>query len=507
VNTISKQDLTDSIRDALQYISYYHPPDFIRAMHAAWQREEAPAARDAMAQILINSRLCAEGHRPICQDTGIVNVFLKIGMDVRWDTDSSIDDMVNTAVREAYLDPDNPLRGSIVSDPAGARRNTGDNTPAVIHKDVVPGDTVEVIVAAKGGGSENKSRFAILNPSDDIVEWVLAQVPTMGAGWCPPGILGIGIGGTAEKAMLLAKEAILEPITLHELQARGPRNRLEELRLELYEKVNALGIGAQGLGGLTTVLDVKVKDYPTHAASKPVALIPNCAATRHVHFTLDGSGPAHLVPPGLEDWPRITQEHAGASRRVQLEGLTRADIAAWQPGETLLLSGRFLTGRDAAHKRIVDCIERGEPLPAGLDFNGRFVYYVGPVDPVGDEVVGPAGPTTATRMDKFTDVMLEKTGLLGMIGKAERGPQAIDTIARHGAVYLIATGGAAYLVSKAIRAARVVAFPELGMEAVYEFEVEDMPVTVAVDARGDSVHESGPREWRMRIAGIPVVKG
>ncbi len=507
MNTISKQDFTDSICDALQYISYYHPPDFIKALHAAWQREQAPAARDAMAQILINSRMCAEGHRPICQDTGIVNVFLKIGMDVRWDTDSSIDDMVNAAVRRAYLDPGNPLRGSIVSDPAGARRNTGDNTPAVIHTDVVPGNTVEITVAAKGGGSENKSRFAILNPSDDIVEWVLEQVPTMGAGWCPPGILGIGIGGTAEKAMLLAKEAILEPITIHELQARGAQNRLEELRLEIFDKVNALGIGAQGLGGLTTVLDVKVKDYPTHAASKPVALIPNCAATRHVHFTLDGSGPAQLVPPRLEDWPQITQDHTGSSRRVRLDGLTRADIGTWKPGETLLLSGKFLTGRDAAHKRIVDLIARGEPLPDGLDFNGRFIYYVGPVDPVGKEVVGPAGPTTATRMDKFTDTLLEKTGLLGMIGKAERGPQAIASIARHGAVYLIATGGAAYLVSKAIRAARVVAFPELGMEAVYEFEVEDMPVTVAVDARGNSVHESGPREWRMRIAGIPVVKG
>jgi len=507
VNTISKQDFTDSICDALQYISYYHPPDFIKALHAAWQREQAPAARDAMAQILINSRMCAEGHRPICQDTGIVNVFLKIGMDVRWDTDSSIDDMVNAAVRRAYLDPGNPLRGSIVSDPAGARRNTGDNTPAVIHTDVVPGNTVEITVAAKGGGSENKSRFAILNPSDDIVEWVLEQVPTMGAGWCPPGILGIGIGGTAEKAMLLAKEAILEPITIHELQARGAQNRLEELRLEIFDKVNALGIGAQGLGGLTTVLDVKVKDYPTHAASKPVALIPNCAATRHVHFTLDGSGPAQLVPPRLEDWPQITQDHTGSSRRVRLDGLTRADVGTWKPGETLLLSGKFLTGRDAAHKRIVDLIARGEPLPDGLDFNGRFIYYVGPVDPVGKEVVGPAGPTTATRMDKFTDTLLEKTGLLGMIGKAERGPQAIASIARHGAVYLIATGGAAYLVSKAIRAARVVAFPELGMEAVYEFEVEDMPVTVAVDARGNSVHESGPREWRMRIAGIPVVKG
>ncbi len=475
-------------------------------MHAAWQREQAPAARAAMAQILINSRMCAEGHRPICQDTGIVNVFLKIGMDVRWDTDSSIDDMVNTAVRRAYLDTGNPLRGSIVSDPAGARRNTGDNTPAVIHTDVVPGNRVEITVAAKGGGSENKSRFAILNPSDDIAEWVLAQLPGMGAGWCPPGILGIGIGGTAEKAMLLAKEAILEPITIHELKARGAQNRLEELRLEIFAKVNALGIGAQGLGGLTTVLDVKLKDYPTHAASKPVAMIPNCAATRHIHFTLDGSGPAQLVPPRLDDWPRITQDSTAGSRRVRLDRLTRADIRDWRPGETLLLTGRVLTGRDAAHKRIVDLIERNEPLPDGLDFNGRFIYYVGPVAPVGDEVVGPAGPTTATRMDKFTDTLLDRTGLLGMIGKAERGPQAIVSIARHGAVYLIATGGAAYLVSRAIRAARVVAFADLGMEAVYEFEVEDMPVTVAVDVHGNSVHESGPREWRMRIADIPVVK-
>jgi fumarate hydratase class I len=505
MKTIQKQDLIDSIRDALQYISYYHSPDFIRAMQAAWEAEESPAARDAIAQILINSRMCAEGHRPICQDTGIVNVFLKIGMEVRWDSDTGIDDMVNSAVRAAYTDPQNPLRGSMVSDPAGERRNTGDNTPAVIHKDVVAGDTVEITVAAKGGGSENKSRFAVLNPSDDIVAWVLEQLPTMGAGWCPPGILGIGIGGTAEKAMLLAKESLLEPIDIQDLVRRGPSNRLEELRLELYDKVNALGIGAQGLGGLTTVLDVKIRDYPTHAASKPVALIPNCAATRHVHFTLDGDGPATLVPPDLDDWPVITRDSATAARRVRLDDLDREAIREWRPGETLLLSGRLLTGRDAAHKRIVDLLERGEPLPDGLDFRGRFIYYVGPVDPVGGEVVGPAGPTTATRMDKFTEPMLELAGLLGMIGKAERGPQAIESIARHGAVYLIATGGAAYLVSKAIRQARVVAFPELGMEAVYEFEVEDMPVTVAVDSRGDSVHRTGPREWRMRIGKIPVV--
>ncbi len=505
MSTISRQDFTDSIRDALQYISYYHPPDFIQAMSAAWEREQSPAAKDAMAQILVNSRLCAEGRRPICQDTGIVNVFLKIGMDVRWDTDRSLDEMVNAAVSAAYTDPDNPLRGSIVADPAGERRNTGDNTPAVIHTQLVPGDTVDVIVAAKGGGSENKSRFAILNPSDDIVAWVLEQVPTMGAGWCPPGILGIGIGGTAEKAMLLAKEAILEPITIHELQARGPQSRLEELRLEIFDKVNALGIGAQGLGGLTTVLDVKLNDYPAHAASKPVAMIPNCAATRHVHFTLDGSGPAELSPPNLDDWPVIARDNDSNSRRVDLDSITRADIADWQPGETLLLNGRMLTGRDAAHKRIVDLLERDEPLP--VDFNGRFIYYVGPVDPVRDEAVGPAGPTTATRMDKFTDTLLERTGLIGMIGKAERGPAALESIARHAAVYLIATGGAAYLVSKAIRSAEVVAFPEMGMEAIYEFEVEDMPVTVAVDTHGNSVHKSGPEEWRMRIADIPVVRG
>jgi fumarate hydratase class I len=503
-NIIKKQDFIDSIRAALQYISYYHPPDFIHAMTAAWENEQSPAARDAMAQILINSRMCAEGQRPICQDTGIVNVFLTIGMDLRWETDTGIDDMVNAAVHEAYTDAANPLRGSVVTDPAGERRNTGDNTPAVIHKDVVPGDRLEVTVAAKGGGSENKSRFAILNPSDDITEWVLEQLPAMGAGWCPPGILGIGIGGTAEKAMLLAKEALLAPIDIHELQQRGPRNRLEQLRLEIYNRVNALGIGAQGLGGLTTVLDVKIRDYPTHAASKPVALIPNCAATRHIHFTLDGSGPAQLEPPSLDDWPEIARDSSTA-RRVNLDTLERAAVGEWQPGETLLISGKLLTGRDAAHQRIVDLLERGEPLPEGLDFNGRFIYYVGPVDPVGREVVGPAGPTTATRMDKFTEPMLEKTGLLGMIGKAERGAKTVETIARYGAVYLIATGGAAFLVSKAIRQARVVAFPELGMEAVYEFEVENMPVTVAVDAHGHSVHQSGPQEWRMRIGKIPVV--
>jgi len=506
MTTINKADFINSIADALQYISYYHPPDFIHALHAAWQKEKSTAARDAMAQILENSRMCAEGHRPICQDTGIVNVFLKVGMDVHWDTDSSVDDMINEAVRRAYNDPDNPLRGSIVSDPAGKRQNTGDNTPAVIHKDIVPGDRVEITVAAKGGGSENKSRFAVLNPSDSIADWVLEQLATMGAGWCPPGILGIGIGGTAEKAMLLAKEALLEPISIHELQQRGAQSAIEELRLDIFDKANATGIGAQGLGGLTTVLDIKIRDYPTHAASKPVALIPNCAATRHIHFFLDGNGPADLQPPSLDDWPEITSDASKRSRRVNLDGLTREDVSHWQPGETLLLSGKMLTGRDAAHKRIISILESGESLPDGLDFNGRFIYYVGPVDPVGDEVVGPAGPTTATRMDKFTEPMLEKTGLLGMIGKAERSKQTVETIARFGAVYLIATGGAAFLVSKAIRSARVIAFPELGMEAVHEFEVEDMPVTVAVDAHGNSVHETGPAEWRVKIADIKVTR-
>ena len=502
---IRQDDLISSIADALQFISIYHPLDFIQAMHQAYQREESPAARDAIAQILVNSRLCAEGKRPVCQDTGIVTVFLKIGMDVGWDAQLGVTDMINEGVRRAYTDPDNPLRASIVSDPDGKRRNTGDNTPAVIHTELVPGNTVEVTIAAKGGGSENKARFAILNPSDDLVDWVLKQLPTMGAGWCPPGILGIGIGGTAEKAMVLAKQALMEPIDIQALRQRGPANRAEELRLELYDKVNALGIGAQGLGGLTTVLDVKVLDYPTHAASKPVALIPNCAATRHVHFTLDGSGPAKLTPPPLEAWPQVVWDAGATSRRVQLDNLSKADIATWQPGETLLLNGRVLTGRDAVHKRIIDLLNKGEALPEGLDFNGRFIYYVGPVDPVRDEVVGPAGPTTATRLDKFTEQMLAETGLLGMIGKAERGPTGIEAIRKHQSVYLIATGGAAYLVSKAIRSARVVAFPEMGMEAVYEFEVVDMPVTVAVDSRGRSVHQSGPATWKAKIAGIPVV--
>jgi len=498
---ITRDDLIQSVQDALQYISYYHPPDFIQALAAAYDREESSAAKDAMAQILINSRMCAEGHRPICQDTGIVNVFLSIGMDVRFEGNESLDDMINEGVRRAYNLPDNVLRASVLADPAGRRTNTRDNTPAVIHAELVPGDQVEVHVAAKGGGSEAKSKFAMLNPADSIVDWVVNTVPSMGAGWCPPGMLGLGIGGTAEKAMLMAKRSLMEPITIHELQARGPSSRLEELRLEIFEKVNALGIGAQGLGGLTTVLDVKIIDYPTHAANLPVAMIPNCAATRHVHFVLDGSGPAELAVPGLSDWPEITWEAGPGSKRVNLDTVTADEVQSWQPGETLLLSGRMLTGRDAAHKRI-----RDEGVPEGVDLSGRFIYYVGPVDPVGEEVVGPAGPTTATRMDGFTEMMLEKTGLLGMIGKAERGPVAIDAIARHKAVYLMAVGGAAFLVSKAIRSSRVVAFEDLGMEAIHEFEVEDMPVTVAVDSSGTSVHRTGPKEWQAKIGKIPLVE-
>ncbi len=501
---IKREDFVQSIADALQFISYYHPLDYIRAVGEAWMREQSPAAKDALAQILVNSRMCAEGRRPICQDTGVVVVFLRVGMEVRWETGMGVTEMVNEGVRRAYTHPENVLRASMVSPPVGKRRNTGDNTPAIVHTELVPGDKLEVRLAAKGGGSENKSRFAVLNPSDSVADWVVQTVSSLGAGWCPPGILGIGIGGTAEKAMLLAKESLLEPIDIQELRARGPASYLEELRLEIFDRVNALGIGAQGLGGLTTVVDVKIKDYPTHAASLPVGLIPNCAATRHVELTLDGSGPAVIAPPRLQDWPAVTWEASADARQVNLDRVTREEIATWRPGERLLLSGRLLTGRDAAHKRIADLIGRGEALPEGVDFNGRFIYYVGPVDPVRDEVVGPAGPTTATRMDRFTDMMLARTGLIGMIGKAERGPVAIETIRRHAAVYLVAVGGAAYLVAQAIRSARVLAFDELGMEAIYEFEVVDMPVTVAVDSRGASIHESGPREWRNRIAGIPV---
>ena len=502
MTTIHEKDFIQSIADAFQFISYYHPVDYIKALGKAYEREESPAAKDAMAQILVNSRMSAEGHRPICQDTGIAVVFLKIGMNVRWDTHKSLTEMVNEGVRQAYMHPDNVLRASVLADPAGTRKNTKDNTPAVIHTEVVPGDIIEVTVAAKGGGSENKSKFIMLNPSDSLVDWVIKTVPQMGAGWCPPGILGMGIGGTAEKAMLLAKESLMAPIDIHELQARGASNRIEELRLELYEKVNALGIGAQGLGGLTTVLDVKILDYPTHAASLPVAMIPNCAATRHAHFILDGSGIAQLTPPSLDDWPDVTWEVGAQTRRVNLDTVTQEEIAQWQPGESILLSGKMLTGRDAAHKRIADLFAQGKPLPDGLDFKNRFIYYVGPVDAVRDEVVGPAGPTTATRMDKFTEMMLEKTGIIGMIGKSERGPQGIEAIKKHKAVYLMAVGGAAYLVSKAIRASRVIAFSDLGMEAVHEFEVQDMPVTVAVDARGESVHQTGPTEWRAKIGKI-----
>jgi len=503
MTVIKQDDLIQSVADALQYISYYHPVDYIKNLAAAYEREQSPAAKDAMAQILINSRMCAEGHRPICQDTGIVTVFLKIGMNVQWGgATMSVEDMVNEGVRRAYNHPDNKLRASVLADPAGKRVNTKDNTPAVVNMSVVPGDEIEVTVAAKGGGSEAKSKFAMLNPSDSIVDWVLKTVPTMGAGWCPPGMLGIGIGGTAEKAMLLAKEALMESIDIQDLIARGPKNRAEELRIELYEKVNALGIGAQGLGGLTTVLDVKVLDYPTHAANLPIAMIPNCAATRHAHFVLDGSGPVALDPPSLEDWPKLTYSPAGA-RRVNLDTITKEEVASFKPGEVLLLNGKLLTGRDAAHKRMTDMLTKGEKLP--VDFTNRFIYYVGPVDPVRDEVVGPAGPTTATRMDKFTRQMLEQTGLLGMVGKSERGKIAIDAIRDNKAVYLMAVGGAAYLVSKAIKAAKVLAFADLGMEAIYEFDVKDMPVTVAVDSSGESVHETGPKIWQGKIGKIPVV--
>ncbi|MBC2770390.1 fumarate hydratase [Pusillimonas minor] len=500
---IKEDDLIQSIADAVQFISYYHPADYIQHLARAYEREQSPAAKDAIAQILTNSRMCAEGHRPICQDTGIVNVFLKIGMNVRIDSQRSMQELCDEGVRRGYLNPDNPLRASVLSDPLFTRKNTRDNTPCIVGVELVAGDTVDVQVAAKGGGSENKSKFVMLNPSDSLVDWVLKTVPTMGAGWCPPGMLGIGVGGTAEKAMLMAKQALMEDIDMYELLARGPQNKLEELRIELYEKVNALGIGAQGLGGLTTVLDVKINTFPTHAASKPVAMIPNCAATRHVHFVLDGSGPAALTPPALSDWPDVNwAPDYNKSTQVDLNTLTKEQVASWKPGQTLLLSGKMLTGRDAAHKRIQEMLERGEPLP--VEFKNRVIYYVGPVDPVRDEVVGPAGPTTATRMDKFTDMMLEKTGLIAMIGKAERGPVAIESIRNHQSAYLMAVGGSAYLVSKAIRGAKVVGFEDLGMEAIYEFDVKDMPVTVAVDSTGTSVHQTGPKEWQARIADIAI---
>jgi fumarate hydratase class I len=504
MTTIKQDDLIESIAGALQYISYYHPADYIAHLARAYASEQSPAAKDAIAQILTNSRMCAEGKRPICQDTGIVNVFLKVGMDVRWQGfTGTLDDAVNEGVRRGYNNPENKLRASIVADPQFERKNTKDNTPAVVHVELVPGNTVDVQVAAKGGGSENKSKFVMLNPSDSLVDWVLKTVPTMGAGWCPPGMLGIGIGGTAERAMLMAKQSLMEDIDMFDLLKRGPQNKTEELRIELFEKVNALGIGAQGLGGLTTVLDVKINMYPTHAAGKPVAMIPNCAATRHAHFVLDGSGPAYIEPPSLDLWPDVHwQPDYNKSTKVDLNTLTKEQVAAWKPGQTLLLSGKMLTGRDAAHKRIADMLAKGEKLP--VDFTNRVIYYVGPVDPVRDEVVGPAGPTTATRMDKFTEMMLAQTGLIGMIGKAERGPTGIEAIKKHKSAYLMAVGGAAYLVAKAIKGAKVVGFADLGMEAIYEFDVKDMPVTVAVDSNGTSVHQTGPREWQAKIGKIPV---
>lgn len=507
---IQENDVIQSVADAFQFISYYHPKDFIDALYAAYQKEPSVAAKNAMAQILVNSKMCAEGKRPICQDTGIANVFVDVGMDVCFDTDKTLDELINEGVKQAYAHPDNVLRKSVLRDPAGRRENTRDNTPAVIHTRLVAGNQVDITVAAKGGGSENKSKFIMMNPSDDVIEWVLKTVPTMGAGWCPPGMLGIGIGGTAEQAMLMAKRSLMDPLNIHELQEKGAETADEKLRLTLFEKVNQLGIGAQGLGGMTTVLDVKVASCPTHAASKPVAMIPNCAATRHVHFTLDGSGVAKLPVPNLSDWPDVSLDsNAGneSTKRIDLNHFSRADIADLKAGDTVLLSGKILTGRDAAHKKLFDMAEKGEPMPAGLDFNGRMIYYVGPVDAVRDEVVGPAGPTTSTRMDKFTDYMLDKTGLIGMIGKSERGEAVIQSIKQHGAVYFIAVGGAAYLVSKAIRGARMVAFPELGMEAIREFDVVDMPVTVAVDSAGNSVHQSGPAIWKSKLAEIPVSKG
>src|SRR5580765_5393241 len=502
MSVIQREHLVQSVADALQFISYYHPADYIRALGRAYEREQSGAAKDAIAQILTNSRMCAEGHRPICQDTGIVNVFVKVGMNVRFDFDASFEDVINEGVRRAYLDPDNKLRASVLDESDFGRKNTKDNTPAVINVQLVPGDKVEIDVAAKGGGSEAKAKFAMLNPSDSIAEWVLKTVPTMGAGWCPPGMLGIGIGGTAEKAMLMAKESLMEPIDMAELKARGPQDKTEALRIELYDKVNALGIGAQGLGGLSTVLDVKIRTYPTHAANQPVAMIPNCAATRHAHFVLDGSGPAEFEAPSLSDWPAVTWTPAANSRRVNLDQLTRAEVASWKPGERLLLNGKLLTGRDAAHKRIQEMLARGEKLP--VDFTNRVIYYVGPVDAVRDEVVGPAGPTTATRMDKFTEMMLAQTGLIAMVGKAERGPVALEALRKHKAAYLMAVGGAAYLVAKAIMKSRVLAFEDLGMEAIHEFEVKDMPVTVAVDASGTSVHNTGPAEWSKKIVELKI---
>jgi fumarate hydratase class I len=495
--TIREEDLIESVADALQFISYYHPMDYIRALGDAYQAEQGPAAKDAIAQILTNSRMCAEGHRPICQDTGIVNVFIEWGQDCRLESARSMQEVVDEGVRRAYLNPENRLRASVLADPAFTRRNTRDNTPCVLHVTMVPGSKVSVDVAAKGGGSENKSKFKMMNPSDNLVDWVLEMLPQMGAGWCPPGMLGIGIGGTAEHCMLLAKQALMEPIDMAQLKARGPQTDIERLRIEIFDKVNALGIGAQGLGGLSTILDVKIKDWPCHAAGKPVAMIPNCAATRHAHFTLDGSGPSYLETPKLSEWPEVHWAPDAAAKRVDLDSLTAEEVRSWKQGDRLLLNGRMLTGRDAAHKRIADMLAKGEKLP--VSFKRRVIYYVGPVDPVRDEVVGPAGPTTATRMDKFMPMMLEQ-GLLACVGKAERGPAATDEIARHQSAYLMAVGGAAYLVARAIKASRVVAFEDLGMEAIYEFTVEDMPVTVAVDSAGHNVHRLAPLVWQDKIA-------
>jgi fumarate hydratase class I len=502
---IRESDLIESVADALQFISYYHPMDYIRALGEAYEAEQSPAAKDAIAQILTNSRMCAEGHRPICQDTGIVNVFIKWGMDCRLDsTDKSLQEIVDEGVRRAYLHPENKLRASILADPAFTRRNTKDNTPSVLNVEMVPGGKVSVDVAAKGGGSENKTKFKMMNPSDNIVDWVLEMIPQMGAGWCPPGMLGIGIGGTAEKAVLLAKQSLMDPIDMGQLKARGPQNDIEAMRIEIFDKVNALGVGAQGLGGLSTILDVKINDWPCHAAGKPVAMIPNCAATRHAHFTLNGSGPAYLETPKLSEWPDVQWAPDKAAIRVDLDHLTPEIVQSWKHGDRLLLNGKMLTGRDAAHKRIQDMLAKGESLP--VDFKGRAIYYVGPVDPVMGEVVGPAGPTTATRMDKFTDTMLE-LGLLAMIGKAERGQGAVQEIAKHKVAYLMAVGGAAYLVARAIKQAKVVGFEDLGMEAIYEFEVEDMPVTVAVDSEGNNVHTLAPLVWKEKIAKEGLLAG
>ena len=504
MSIIKPEHLIQSVADALQFISYYHSPDFVRAMASAYEREISRAAKDAIAQILINSKMAAEGHRPICQDTGIVVAFVKVGVGARLDSNLSLQQMIDEGIRQAYLNTDNPLRASVVSPPFGYRKNTGDNTPGVIHTELVSGDKVDITLAAKGGGSENKAKLTILNPGQNLVDWVIETIPKLGAGWCPPGILGLGIGGSPEKAVVLAKEALMDPIDIQELKERGANSPLEELRLRLYDKINQLGIGAQGLGGVTTVLDVKIREFPTHAASLPVGLIPNCAATRHVHFTLDGTGPAEFKPPSLHNWPNITRADS-VTRRVNLNNLVKDDLQQWQIGESLLITGKILTGRDAAHKRMIEYFDRGQPLPEGVKLKNRFIYYVGPVDAVGDEAVGPAGPTTATRMDMYTERLISETGMIGMIGKAERGPSGIEAIKRHGAVYLSAVGGAAYLVSKAIRSARVIAFEDLGMEAIYEFDVEDMPVTVAVDTRGNSIHVAGPQKWQKKLTEFPVI--